>query len=136
MSTEDIVAIHQLLGLYGHVVDGDDLSRLATILTDDADIDASEADAGRIEGLDEIRACFERGKPPHPPAHHSTNFYAYEVDGEPCAQSKWTTIDRVSGGTRSGDYHDVLVKTADGWRIRSRYVTVRWYVGVTPGAAA
>jgi hypothetical protein len=136
MTTDDVVAIHQLLGLYGHVVDGDDLSRLATVFTGDAVFDATEADAGRIEGLDAIRTFFERGKPPHPPAHHSTNFYVYEEDGEARAQSKWTTIDRVSGGTRSGDYHDVLVKSADGWRIRSRYVTVRWYVGVTPGAAA
>jgi hypothetical protein len=135
VGTEDVVAIQQLLALYGHVVDRGDLD-LSEVFTEDAVFDASDSGGGRHEGLAAIRAFFALGKPPHPPSHHAMNVWAYEDGGETRALSKWMTIDRDTGRARSGDYADVLERTERGWRIRSRVVLVRFFVGAAPGRAA
>jgi hypothetical protein len=132
-STEDVVAIHQLLGLYGHVVDGySEQDRLAEVFTDDAVFDTADFDQGAHRGLDAIRAIFALGAPPHPPAHLATNFFVYREGDRTLAHSKWLTIDRATGGVRSGDYHDELVRGPDGWRIARRKVIIRFYVGDAP----
>jgi 3-phenylpropionate/cinnamic acid dioxygenase small subunit len=126
---EDVVAIHQLLGLYGHVVDSGDLDRLGEVFTQDAAFDIRAFDQGVHRGMHAIREVFALGSPPHPPAHHTTNYFVYADDGEVHARSKWLTIDRSTGRVRSGDYVDTVVNTADGWRIDNREVVIRYYVG-------
>jgi hypothetical protein len=132
-STDDVVAIQQLLGLYGHVVDGhSERDRLDEIFTRDATFDTADFGQGVHHGLDAIRAIFALGAPPHPPAHLATNVYVSSEDGRTFAHSKWLTIDRSTGGVRSGDYHDELVDGPDGWRIARRAVTIRFYTGDAP----
>jgi len=126
------VAIHQLVGLYGHVVDGGQLDRFDEVFTADATFDASDFGQGIHCGLDAIRAIFALGSPPHPPAHLSTNVFAYRNGDRTCAHSKWLTIDRATGRVRSGDYQDELVDGPDGWRIAHRAITIRFYVGNPP----
>lgn len=129
LATEDIVAIHQLLGLYGHVVDGHQQDRLGEVFTDDGAFDIRAFDQGVHRGLDAIRKIFALGAPPHPPAHLTTNVFVYSEGETIHAQSKWLTIDRSSGRVRSGDYEDTVVRTERGWRISQRVVVVRFYVG-------
>jgi hypothetical protein len=131
-AAEDVLAIHQLLGLYGHVVDGGHLDRLAEVFTADATFDASEFGQGIHRGLDAIRAIFALGSPPHPPAHLATNIFAYREGDRTFAHSKWLTIDRATGRVRSGDYVDEVVNGPDGWRISHRAITIRFYVGSAP----
>jgi SnoaL-like domain len=132
MDPRDVVEIHQLLGLYGHAVDSSDQARLEEVFTEDAVFDTSDFEQGVHVGLPAIKAIFALGAPPHPPAHLATNFFVYR-DGETVrAHSKWLTIDRATGGVRSGDYHDELVRSADGWRIGRRSVKIRFYTGEAP----
>ena len=130
--TDDIVAIHQLLDLYGHVVDGQNLDALGEVFTDDATFDASGFGQGLHRGLGAIRAIFALGAPPHPPAHLTTNTVVFQRDGHMFAHSKWLTIDRATGGVRSGDYHDELINGPDGWRIARRRIEIRFYTGDAP----
>jgi hypothetical protein len=134
-SSDDVIAIHQLLGLYGHVVDGQQTDRLADVFTPDATFDTSDFGQGIHRGLDAIRAIFALGSPPHPPAHLATNFFVYREADSTLAHSKWLTIDRATGCVRSGDYHDELVDGPDGWRIAYRKVVIRFYVGDAPKVA-
>lgn len=123
---DDIIAIHQLLALYGHAADADDQALLAEVFTEDAVFDARPCEAGLHSGLAAIQAWFAMGKPPHPPSHHTTNVYVY-ADGEVVrARSKWLTIAEETGRPRSGDYEDVVVRTPEGWRIQTRVATPRY----------
>jgi hypothetical protein len=61
---------------------------------------------------------------PHPPGHHTSNVYVYKVEGEFRAHSKFFGPDE-KGRMGSGDYHDVLDRTAVGWRIRERVAVPR-----------
>jgi hypothetical protein len=131
VTTEDIVAIGQLIALYGHVVDGE-VQRLAEIFTDDAVFDASAFGQGVHRGLPAIAAIFALGAPPHPPAHLTTNTVVQAIPEGVSAHSKWLTIDRATGGVRSGDYVDRVVATPDGWRIAHRSITIRFYTGDAP----
>jgi hypothetical protein len=119
LTNDDITEIHQLLALYGHAADSPTQDLFAQVFTKDA-VFSSGATGLRYEGLEAIQAWFAQGKPPHPPAHQTTNVYAY-VEGETVrARSKFLAINPTTGLPRVGDYNDVLAKTEDGWRIRAR----------------
>jgi len=126
MNTEDIVAIEQLMALYGHTVDADDQSMFAEVFTEDAVFDARPSGWGLLEGREAIAAWFALGKPPHPPSHQMTNCHVYRQDNETRVRSKWLFINRKSGSLVSGDYNDVVVRTASGWRIKHRCFLVRY----------
>src|ERR1044071_2445197 len=68
MTTEDVVAIQQLLALYGHAADAPTQNLLDDVFTADA-VFESRGRGRRLDGLDAIKAWFAEGKPPHPPAH-------------------------------------------------------------------
>lgn len=124
LSTQDIVEIHQLIALYGHAADAPDQEQLAHVFTEDA-VFQSNASGLRFEGVEAIRGWFAEGKPPHPPAHQTTNVYVY-TDGDTVrVRSKYLVINPTSGMPRSGDYEDVVVRTPGGWRIRERVSTDR-----------
>ena len=127
--TEDVVAIQQLMALYGHVVDDGDLGRLGDVFTEDGVFDLSAMTGEVHRGLPAIRDFFALGAPPHPPSHHTTNVLV-AADGETMrARSKWMTIDRASGGMKTGDYADVVVRERGVWLIRERVATARWFRG-------
>jgi ketosteroid isomerase-like protein len=136
---EDVLAIERLVALYGHAADG--AARLDDVFTEDAVLDMSALSGEVYRGLARIRAFFALGAPPHPPSHHTTNVVV-AVEGDAArVLSKWMTVDRATGGLKTGDYADVVVRLAGGWRIRERVATPRWYpaepvrMGPGPGAA-
>jgi hypothetical protein len=122
----DIIAIQQLMALYGHAADEPEQGLLPLVFTPDAVFDAGTVGWGEITGLDAIVAWFMEGKPPHPPSHHSTNVYAYEDGGETRVRSKWMILNSANGTVLSGDYDDVIVRTPAGWRIARRTVKMRY----------
>ncbi|MGB8365738.1 MAG: nuclear transport factor 2 family protein [Rhizomicrobium sp.] len=135
MEISDILEIQQLMALYGHAVDAQDQSLFPQVFTEDAVFDARSTGWGLIEGREAIAAWFALGKPPHPPSHHLTNAHVYEADGETRVRSKWLIIDRRTGGVVSGDYHDVVARTDEGWRIKRRSFIIRYpgsYEGQAP----
>jgi len=123
LETHDLVAIQQLMAHYGHLVDAKEWPRLAEVFADDGSFDVTAYQAGRHDGLPAVIRFFARAT--HPLAHHSTNLYVYEEAGETRASSKYA-VPSEGGRMYGGDYRDVLVRTANGWRIKERVVTARW----------
>lgn len=126
MDASDIVEIYQLMGTYGHAVDFPDQSMLPLVFTEDAAIDARPCGQEVYRGRATIAAWFALGKPPHPPAHHMTNPVVREEGGEVRVKSKWFFVRAKDGTMVTGDYDDVVVRTADGWRIKLRVMTPRF----------
>jgi SnoaL-like domain len=129
MDAADIVHVHQLLGLYGHIVDAGRWDRFDELFVPDAELDYTAVRAPRVfHGLDEIRGYFENGN--HPSAHHVVNIVVWEEGGEVLAQSKFlapfTRPSHVPLRWYGGDYDDVVVKTPGGWRFQRRVCTPRW----------
>jgi hypothetical protein len=129
----DIVAIQQVLALYGHVADavvgGGDPDRLLEVFAVDATIDRRAAHGVLHRGIGEIQELFVGRDAPHPPSHQGMNAYVWEEDGVVRAVSKWLVIEPRTGGMRSGDYTDVFRRTENGWRVAERVVRVRWWDG-------
>ena len=126
LTTDDIAAIHQLVALYGHAADGPSTDLFNEVFTTDAVFDSRASDR-RFEGLEAIKSWFALGKPPHPPAHQTTNVYVYEdADGTVRVKSKFLAINPETGLPRTGDYNDTVVKTDQGWRIRERVSSDRF----------
>ncbi len=137
MDAGDVIAIHQLLGLYGHLVDAGEWERFDELFVPDAELDYTGVRAPDVfRGVEQIRAYFAGAN--HPSAHHVTNIVVVERDGEVHVKSKFlapytrATHDPVR--LYGGDYDDVVVHTADGWRFRRRVCTRRWQL--TPGEQA
>ena len=123
LSVEDRLDIHQLLGLYGHLIDARQFSRLDEIFTHDAVFDLAGFDGTRYEGLVAIVQMM-RDSEQHPLAHHATNI-VLELEGEGVrALSKGIGVGN-GGRVGSVTYTDRLVKTGSGWRIRERLCTLR-----------
>jgi hypothetical protein len=120
----DRTAIQDLLALYGHAADEATPEAIRRVFTEDAVFDAADMGAGRYEGAAAIAEFFARGKPPHPPSHHTTNVFAW-ADGDTVrALSKWIVSDG-HGDVATGDYRDVLARMDAGWRIAERIAIAR-----------
>ena len=134
MDASDIIEIHQLLGLYGHVVDAGDWDRFNELFEPDAVLDYTAVRAPRVfRGVDEIREYFRTAN--HPSAHHVTNIVVVDSEGEVRVRSKffapYTRPSHTPKRWYGGDYEDVVVRTAAGWRFRRRVCLCRWQF--TPG---
>jgi SnoaL-like domain len=121
MTNDDIVEIHQVMGLYAHVIDGKQWHRLDELYTDDGVFDLSGllGSPMRFEGIDAIKGFLT--SMPMPLAHIGTNSYVFEEDGVVQSRAKWfmpTDEGTISGGV----YRDVWSKTDRGWRLKERQV--------------
>jgi len=134
MDASDVIQVHQLLGLYGHIVDAAEWDRFDELFVHDAVLDFTGVRAPRVfEGIEDIREYFRQSN--HPSAHHVTNIVVFEDGAAVRVKSKF-----LAPYTRSthdpqrwygGDYDDVVVRTTDGWRFQLRACTRRWQF--TPG---
>jgi 3-phenylpropionate/cinnamic acid dioxygenase small subunit len=123
-TTADVLAIHQLVALHGHLVDDRAFDRLGELVTPGAVYDVSALGQGVVHGRDGFRALIEAfaDDERNPVAHHVTNVVVTSVDGDRAAvRSKGFGILR-DGRTGSVVYDDEVVRTTDGWRIAARSV--------------
>ncbi len=129
----DLLLIHQLLGRYGHLLDARDWDAFVDLFTADAVVDYTAVRAPKVcRGHAEIIEYF--GPANHPPAHHVTNIVADEnadAPGPVQVHSKFivpfTQAQHVPVRIYGGDYHDEVVKGADGrWRFSSKSCVGRW----------
>ena len=120
-TTNDIVDVGQVLALLGHVMDRRDFGRLAEVMTPDAVYDCNIFGFGTAIGIDAIRDLMS--KDGHALAHHCTNVFVHEADGETVgALSKGLGV--LQGGVvASITFVDTLVRTPLGWRISSHVLT-------------
>lgn len=134
----DIALIHQLLAMYGHTIDQRRWDEFAELFTDDATIDY-RGGRGDVErsGREAVVAWFVELEDSHPPAHHVTNILVdvhAPPDGPVDVHSKFfapfTRDGHVPRRLYGGDYHDVVVRTADGWKFSHKQCIPRWQLTV------
>jgi hypothetical protein len=132
----DILAIHQLLSHYGHLLDAKAWERLEEVFVAEATLDYTGVHAPDVcDGLGDIRRYF--GAANHPSAHHVVNIVVTEDAGTVRVKSKFfvpfTRPSHRPQGWYGGDYDDVVVRTPDGWRFAHRSCTERWRLAAGEG---
>ena len=123
LSVEDRLDIHQLINLYGHLIDAGEFSRLGEIFTEDAVFDLSGFDGTRFDSLQAIVQMMHESEQ-HPLAHHATNIAIFEEGDSVQVMSKGIGVGN-GGRVGSVTYRDELLKTAGGWRIHRRNCELR-----------
>jgi hypothetical protein len=147
LSTDDIVAATQVLQRVHHLIDDifsphstspikGRAELMAEVFTEDLTYDLSYRGLPVVRSLEELNALSTASyarDAVRQMGHHATNIYIYEdEDGTVRAASKVISIfaisdDLADGGTAvSTDFHDVLVRTDRGWRIKERVAVCRW----------
>lgn len=124
LDVADILAINNLINLYGHVVDERQWSRMEELFTDDIIFDMTSFGPEILHGLDALRTCF-RDLDRHPLAHHATNILIETAPDGVRVVSKGISLRHGEMG--STVYRDLLRKTASGWRIAHRIAVKRRY---------
>jgi hypothetical protein len=117
------LAIHELIALYGHLIDQRQFSRLGEIFTDDAVFDLSGYDGTCYRGLPAIRAMMLASSD-HPLAHHATNVVVLKQQDSIGVISKGIGVG-INGRVGSVTYRDRLSLTEQGWRIQERGCELR-----------
>ncbi|KOV68725.1 nuclear transport factor 2 family protein [Streptomyces sp. MMG1121] len=125
LTSEDRLAITELIAMHGHLVDDGLLDRLEELFTPDVVYDVTDFGQDPLVGVAAIRAAALALGAGNPVAHHVTNVVVHEAaDGSARARSKGLGV-RADGSCGSVTYDDILVRTPDGWRIGHRTVTAR-----------
>jgi hypothetical protein len=117
MDIADRLALHELVALYGDTIDNRDWDG-----TDDL-VMTNPAMPGRdLVGLELLRRFMSKAR--HPLTHLLSNVRVDEEDDGPVVHSRVLLL--ADDGTASaGEYHDRVVRTDDGWRIRHRTYIAR-----------
>jgi hypothetical protein len=116
MSTDDLMAIHQLLARYAVTITKGDLDGLLAVFTRDGTYSAF----GDIYGLDEFPALVDAA----PKGLFLTGTAVVDLDGDTGAGTQpLCFIDHATHDMRIGYYTDTYVRTSAGWRLRTRAMT-------------
>jgi hypothetical protein len=125
LEPHDILAIHELLARYGHIIDEREWQRVEELFTERSRYDMREFNLGEVRGAQAIRALWSDPQAAHPLAHHATNILVSEdPDGTVRVLSKGLGVG-VNGRVGSVVYRDVVEKTGAGWRFLSRTAHLR-----------
>jgi SnoaL-like domain len=121
--------VSEVLSRFGHIVDNQEWPYLSLVFTGDAVLDYQ---TGTATGLAEISQYLGSSGPWL--SHHTLNTATRYLGatGEITAWSRSLVV-QADGISIPGDDIDVLVPTADGWRIRSRRSSRRNQPGPAPG---
>ena len=121
----EVLAIHELLARYGHIIDEREWQRVEELFTERTLYDMREFGLGQVRGAAAIRALWSRPDASHPLAHHATNILVSEdPDGTVRVLSKGLGVG-PNGRVGSVVYRDVVERTATGWRFVSRTAQLR-----------
>lgn len=121
LSTDDVVAIQQLVARYNFAVDDGDPDAFAGTFTQDGEFGA----AGQVmRGHDELRA-FVVGRAGIAPRRHLVSSMLVDGDGDRASLRAYLQVVAMGddGSLQvavQGTYDDELVRTADGWRFTRR----------------
>lgn len=128
----DILAIHQQLALYGHLLDDGEYGRLSEIFAEDAILTFAGRDREPIRTAASIAQFFATAGGSS--AHHTSNIVIIGAGSEVRVRSKffvpYTRPDHDAHRWYGGVYDDIVVKTADGWRIAARSIEGRWQLTI------
>jgi 3-phenylpropionate/cinnamic acid dioxygenase small subunit len=126
ISTDDRLAIYELIALHGHLMDAGEFDRLGELFTDDFVYDLQPLGYGQLKGaMALVEAALALGDA-NPLGHHVTNTIVTgeEDDGSVRVRSKGIGI-RVDGSSGTVVYEDLVRRTDSGWRIARRAVIPR-----------
>ncbi len=118
--TTDILAIHELLGLYGHIIDAREWHRVEELFTADCAYDMTQFGLGVVHGAAAVRELWAAPDATHPLAHHATNIIVSEDGGGVVrVLSKGLGVG-PNGRVGSVTYRDIVTRTSAGWRFAAR----------------
>lgn len=126
LDTADRLAIHELIGLYGIVIDERDWARAGELFTDDVVYDMSELGLGTLHGIAAVLHLWRSREDLHPLAHHATNIVITPgVDHDTASVISKGIGVGYKGRVGSVTYRDIVRRTASGWRIAHRHARLR-----------
>jgi hypothetical protein len=134
----DRLEIESLLSRYAWALDAREFDRLDDVFTPDAELDYTTS--GGIKGsYAEVKAWLARILPQFPAYQHYIMNKEVTLDGDSATSRSalYNPMGHDRDGVRvffhvGGEYHDQLVRTADGWRITKRFEQTIWMDGVFP----
>jgi hypothetical protein len=125
LSADDRLAIHELIGLHGHLFDDGEFTRLDELFTPDVVYDLRDYGGTELRGIDAVveasRALGDR----NPIGHHVTNILITEHVGDLVRVISKGIGVRADGSCGSVVYHDEVRKQKNGWRITRRRISPR-----------
>jgi len=122
MDTHDRLDIAEVIARQSHLIDRGALEELGTVFTADTIYDMSAVGLPVMNGVDALREGALRLGAENPLAHHITDvFITRGDDDEAEVDSKGFMLTR-DGRMRSVTNHDLLRRTAGGWRIARRRI--------------
>jgi len=120
LSPPDALAIHEILALFAHVFDNNEVEDLGLVFTADVQVDVGAGPSQIYQGLTEFADFVRNVKTAAAPDHHTVNTsLTPQDDGSVHARSRYIGIN-PEGRLTSGEWLDVLVRTPQGWRISYR----------------
>jgi len=124
LETADRLEIAELMARYGNIIDNRQFSRISEVFDDEAVYDVTDFGMGVLRGPAAVVDAWTLTTD-HPLAHHVTNVeIEVDTDGTIRVCSKIIGVGR-NGRCGSATYRDIVVRSAAGWRIRERVVTLR-----------
>lgn len=134
MSDSDVVAITQLVNLYGVAVDTQRWDLFDRIFTGDVEADFSEG--AHWTDLAQFKADFADFHDPFDSTQHTMSTHVVHVDGDRAhsfCNGSWRLVRKAVDGNPlwdgTGWYDDALVRTSEGWRISHRACRITWWTG-------
>jgi hypothetical protein len=114
--TEDIVEIQQLLAKYAVTITQENIDGLLEVFTPDGTYSAF-GDTYKLDKFPELVAAAPKGL-------FLTGTALVDLDGDTATGTQpLCFIDHATHDMRIGYYRDTYVRTADGWRLRTRAMT-------------
>jgi hypothetical protein len=125
LTTDDRLAIYELIALHGHLVDAGEFGRLGELFTDDFVYDVEALGFGSLAGAKAFEEASRALGDGNPLGHHVTNALVIaEAHDEATVRSKGIGI-LADGTSGTVVYEDVVRRTGAGWRIARRSVIPR-----------
>ncbi|OHV06378.1 nuclear transport factor 2 family protein [Mycobacterium talmoniae] len=114
--TEDLVEIQQLLARYAVTITQGDIDGLVAVFTPDGTYSAF----GETYALDRFPVLVDAA----PKGLFMTGTAVVDIDGDTAAGTQpLCFIDHATHDMRIGYYNDTYLRTADGWRLKTRAMT-------------
>jgi hypothetical protein len=130
---EDRIAVIETVDRYAVALDTRDWSLLDLVFTPDA---TGDYGAYRCAGRDEIRKLVRSMLGGCGPTQHLLGIYRIAIVGDEATSTCKVRAHHVGRGAEAqlayecfGEYHDRLVRTKDGWRIRERTMRITHETG-------
>ena len=131
---EDKQAISDLQNYYSFSIDSGEYDNLEDVFV--PDVIADYGVAGFNEGLEQVKSTCRNALDPLTSAQHMNGNNWADIDGDEaiagCYFQVHMYLESAPGGEHfemGGRYDDELIRTAGGWRIEKRKITILWSQG-------